>query len=295
MKRPILLSLLFSAGFPAATLNSAPAMAQVTSNDDALPAAAAPSKSASGKTAAKSTSAATGKSSHASPHKPSAEKAASGKSAAAKSGSGTSASQKTPASNTSAPDTALPGKSASPLVSHAPASQRVGLPPDVPEQPPRPVVIPPPGVAVPTHPPVPPEEIKADPDAKGKIEKQAHGLRVLFDANSSAMNQAMIDAVREEARQLAGKPTLRVTLWASASGTNEDLSTPRRVALARALAIRSILIREGVATTRIYPRATGLAHAGTEPADRLDIIAEGAVPAPISEAQFGTASRTPTP
>lgn len=40
MKRPILLSLLVSAGLPAALLTCLPATAQVTSNDEALPQAA---------------------------------------------------------------------------------------------------------------------------------------------------------------------------------------------------------------------------------------------------------------
>lgn len=284
MKRPILLSLLFSAGFPAALLTCTPVLAQVTSNDDAIPAA----KPAPQKALPKAASGKTGTPAHGGSHETS-RKPASGKSSPAK----PQTSDANAASTSS--NTGLPGKSTSPATPRAPAAQRVGAPPDVPSQPPRPVVIPPPGVTVPTHPPVPPEEVKAVPDAKGKVEKQVYGLRILFDANSSSMNQAMIDAVREEARVLAAKPTLRVTLWASASGTNEDLSTPRRVALARALIVRSILIREGVATTRIYPRATGLAQPGSVPADRLDIIAEGAVPAPISEAQFGTASRTPTP
>ena len=287
MKRPILLSLLFSAGLPAALLTAMPVQAQVTSNDDAIPAARPAAKSAPQKNPQKASKGKAEKAGHKGGHKADTSSATKGKSA--------SSHPATPSATSPAPNSNLPGKSAPAATPRAPAAQRVGAPPDVPVQPPRPVVIPPPGVTVPTHPPVPPEEVKPDPASKGKVEKQANGLRVLFDANSSGMSQAMIDAVRDEARVLAGKPTLRVTLWASASGTNEDLSTPRRIALARALVVRSILIREGVATTRIYPRATGLAKPGTAPADRLDIIAEGAVPAPISEAQFGTASRTPTP
>ncbi|MDL2170796.1 MULTISPECIES: OmpA family protein [Asaia] len=287
MKRPILLSLLFSAGLPAALLTAMPVQAQVTSNDDAIPAAKPAAKSASQKNSQKASKGKTEKADHKSERKADTSSATKGKSAPSH--------PATSSATNPAPNSNLPGKSAPAATPRAPAAQRVGAPPDVPAQPPRPVVIPPPGVTVPTHPPVPPEEVKPDPASKGKVEKQANGLRVLFDANSSGMSQAMIDAVRDEARVLAGKPTLRVTLWASASGTNEDLSTPRRIALARALVVRSILIREGVATTRIYPRATGLAKPGTAPADRLDIVAEGAVPAPISEAQFGTASRTPTP
>ncbi|WP_122050869.1 hypothetical protein [Asaia bogorensis] len=287
MKRPILLSLLFSAGLPAALLTAMPVQAQVTSNDDAIPAARPAAKSAPQKNPQKASKGKAEKAGHKGGHKADTSSATKGKSA--------SSHPATSSATSSAPNSNLPGKSAPATTPRAPAAQRVGAPPDVPAQPPRPVVIPPPGVTVPTHPPVPPEEVKPDPASKGKVEKQANGLRVLFDTNSSGMSQAMIDAVRDEARVLAGKPTLRVTLWASASGTNEDLSTPRRIALARALVVRSILIREGVATTRIYPRATGLAQPGTAPADRLDIVAEGAVPAPISEAQFGTASRTPTP
>ncbi|NVN06192.1 hypothetical protein HW509_11420 [Asaia spathodeae] len=270
MKRPILLSLLCSAGLPAVLLTSLPAAAQVTSNDDALP-AAAPAKSQSAKKApagkAHAEKAPHAKSHEAAPKKPADKKA---------------------------PAASAPGASPA-SAPRLPAAQRVGAPPDVPAEPPRPVVIPPPGVKVPTHPPVPPEDIKPDPEAKGQTEARPNGLRVLFAANSSGMTQPMIDAIKTEARKLAGQPTLRVTLWASASGSTEDLSTPRRIALARALAVRSLLIREGVATTRIYPRATGLAPTGPNPPDRLDIVAEGSVAAPISEAQFGTAPRTSTP
>jgi len=270
MKRPILLSLLCSAGLPAVLLTSLPAAAQVTSNDDALPVAT--------------------------PHKPeSVKKTPAGKTHAEKAAHAQShESAKKQAVSDKPP--ATPGdRKASPPSARAPAAQRVGLPPDVPAQPPHPVVIPPPGVKVPTHLPVPPEDIKPDPAAKGEIEQRPNGLRIVFAANSSGMTQPMIDAIREEARKLAQQPTLRVTLWASASGSTEDLSTPRRIALARALAVRSLLIREGIATTRIYPRATGLAAADANPPDRLDIIAEGSIAAPTSEAQFGTAPRTSTP
>lgn len=266
MKRPILLSLLVSAGLPAALLTCLPATAQVTSNDEALPQAAP---------------------------KPASKQVAQGKSAHDK--KRLEKHHEAPAHHetgdktvdTTAPHHAPP--------SHVPAAKRVGPPPDVPANPPHPVVIPPPGVKVPTHPPVPPEDVKADPKATGKIEARPNGLRILFDANSSGMSQPMIDAVKEEAKKLATRPTVRVTLWASASGSTEDLSTPRRIALTRALVVRALLIREGVATTRIYPRATGLAAAGSNPPDRLDIVAEGSIAAPLSEAQFGTAPRTTTP
>ncbi|GBQ13405.1 OmpA family protein [Swaminathania salitolerans] len=254
MKRPLLYSLLLSAVLPAAPLSASPARAQVTINEDALPKAAAPEKTPPQKT---------------SPHKTPPHKV-------------------TPqnASPHTAPSHAEPSSPAP----QAPAARRVGAPPDVPAAPPRPVIIVPPAVPVPTHPPVPPEDVKASADAKGETQTVGKGLRVLFSPDSSAMTQAMIDAVSAEGRKLAAQPGLRVTLWSSASGSTEDLSTPRRIALARALAVRSILIRAGVATTRIYPRATGLAAEGVTPPDRLDIVAEGAAPVPSSEAQFGAPS-----
>jgi outer membrane protein OmpA-like peptidoglycan-associated protein len=62
---------------------------------------------------------------------------------------------------------------------------------------------------------------------------------------------------------------------AYAAGTPEDPSTARRLSLARALAVRSALIADGVSSTRIYVRALG-AQAGDAPADRVDLSVLGA-------------------
>lgn len=249
MKRPIIYSLLFSAGFPALPMTLAPAWAQVTTNEDALPSASVPRTHAAAQADALSGPAVTA-----------AQKA------------DIKTTQQGSAHTASAPAT---------------APQRVGLPPDVPPTAPLPVVIVPPAVSVPTHPPVPPEEIKASQDAKSHTQHLDKGIRVVFMPGSSLMTQETIDTVAKAGKTFAGQPRLRITLWSSASGNRDDLSTPRRIALARTLAVRSILIRQGVATTRIYPRATGLANEGVTPPDRLDIIVEGSVPAPLSEAQFG--------
>jgi hypothetical protein len=67
---------------------------------------------------------------------------------------------------------------------------------------------------------------------------------------------------------------------AYAAGTPEDPSTARRLSLARALAVRSALIADGVSSTRIYVRALGAqpggALAGDAPADRVDLSVLGA-------------------
>ena len=65
-----------------------------------------------------------------------------------------------------------------------------------------------------------------------------------------------------------------------APGTEEDPSTPRRLSLARALAVRSVLITEGIASPRIYVKAMGAnpqALSGGPP-DRADVTVAGATP-----------------
>ncbi|AQS88907.1 hypothetical protein NCH01_03320 [Neoasaia chiangmaiensis] len=183
-----------------------------------------------------------------------------------------------------------------PAQPHATASQRVGAPPDVPPHPPAPVVIPPPAVAVATHPPVPAAPVTAVATAKNTLTMHPDGLQLTFDPDSADLNPDTLSKLKDIGAEYARNPGLRLTLLAYANGNPDDLSTPRRVALARALAVRSVLINAGVATTRIYPRAIGLPPSSDQaPRDRLDISAQGAVPANANQAQFGVAPQTSTP
>lgn len=83
---------------------------------------------------------------------------------------------------------------------------------------------------------------------------------------------------------------------AYAAGTPEDPSTARRLSLARALAVRSALIADGIISSRIYVRALG-AVAGDEAPDRVDLAVLGgnaAVPASTpGQAPAGTKSQQP--
>lgn len=165
------------------------------------------------------------------------------------------------------------------------------LPPAVPAAAPAPVIIPPPTVEVPIHPAVPPTPVTPVAGAPGSVSERPDGVRVLFGQDKADVSPATFDALKAAARRLAARPDLRVTLLSYAPGKTDDYSMPRRVALARALVVRSILINGGVATTRIYPRAIGVPPAGdSSPPDRLDVIAEGAVPLKPAQAQFGTAA-----
>lgn len=230
----------------------APARAQVTSNLENLPEARKPEAQKPAKPATK-------------PHSATPARSAPAKSAPARSAAARSA--------PSGP------------VTHASAA-----PPGVPPAPPPPAVIPPPFVPVQLHPPVPPGEVKPVAEAKNSVQTLPDGgTRVLFAGNSADLNPAALDALRALGKTLATRTDRRVILVAHATLPGDDISMPRRISLARALAVRSILINAGVATTRIYPRALGRPDPGdTAPADRLDILTETNPPADTEAGPHGT-------
>ncbi|MBS1094247.1 OmpA family protein [Gluconobacter wancherniae] len=145
--------------------------------------------------------------------------------------------------------------------------------PAVPAAPPPPVILPPPFVPVALHAPTPADPVKPVPDAKSSTSTlSGGGLRILFPSGEASLNEESIKAVQAFGAELKNHPEQRAVLLAYATLPGDDISMPRRIALARALSIRSLLIQAGVATTRIYPRALGRPEkTDTSPADRLDI------------------------
>jgi outer membrane protein OmpA-like peptidoglycan-associated protein len=143
--------------------------------------------------------------------------------------------------------------------------------PVVPLAPPPPPVIPPP-IVVPTRPVPPPLPATISPDAVGMASPIDGGLRLTFGADSSDLNPATAAALRSLAH--AAPPSASFSVSAYAAGQPDDPSTPRRLSLERALAVRSVLIGEGIASTRIYPKALGAAAAtaADTPPDRADIV-----------------------
>lgn len=157
------------------------------------------------------------------------------------------------------------------------AASAAARPPAVPTVPPAIADIPP-AVAVPmSHPPPPPPAAIAA-DAPGTASPIPGGVRVTFGEGRSDLNPVTEPALRTFARTLKGNEQATVNLVATAAGSPDDASTPRRLALARAMAARSILIAEGIASTRIYVRALG-ASGPAGPADRVDLVASGPAPA----------------
>lgn len=146
--------------------------------------------------------------------------------------------------------------------------------PRVPAAPPNPAALPPPAVAVPTAPAPPAPAIPVKDDAPGGAEPIDGGLRVTFGKDSSDLNPAAVSAIQQLAAQAKDKGG-PLDLNAFAAGSPDDPSTPRRLSLARALAVRAVLLHEGIASPRIYVKAQGAGSGpGEASPDRVDLVQE---------------------
>lgn len=170
---------------------------------------------------------------------------------------------------------------------------------DIPAKAPTPTVITPPPFPVTLHPPVPAATVVPAATSHSHAEPLPNNaLRVLFNPNSTDLNESTIDAVRHFAQSMAPKTEVRFILHSYANVPGSDISMPRRLALSRALAIRGLLVQNGIATTRIYPIAHGRPDAtDTAPTERLDILPESNPPATDTPTPTETpaAKEVPTP
>ncbi|WP_081563294.1 OmpA family protein [Parasaccharibacter apium] len=197
-----------------------------------------------------------------------------------------------------APATQTPRQSArqeNRTVTHpAPVPQAPPVPPGYTRVPsiaaeaPKPTVITPPEFPVILHPAVPAADVQPDGSSHSHTEPQeADSLRILFDTGSTGLNATTIESIRHYAETMAPKADTRFVLRSYATVPGSDISAPRRLALSRALAVRGLLVRSGIATTRIYPIAQGRPDStDTAPADRLDILPE-ANPSPSDSPEKG--------
>lgn len=158
---------------------------------------------------------------------------------------------------------------------NAPAGRRLTAP-TMPAAPPANPVVLPPTFTMPAHPPPPPPPIPVLPNAAGVALPLAGGGRITFGAGVSDLNPVTLAAVQAFARQMAANPALIVDVTAWAPGTADDPSTARRLSLDRALAVRAVLIHEGVLSDRIRAMAKGSLDVGAGPADRADFAVETA-------------------
>lgn len=171
-----------------------------------------------------------------------------------------------------------PAKTALPTVSSSGTTVRTSptaaAQPAIPTSPPPPIYMPPP-IVVPTRATQPTPLPTVTADAPGRTTALEGGLRVLFGSNHAELNPAMESAIRGLVRPVSVTDGSSFTITSYAAGTPEDPSTARRLSLSRALAVRSVLINQGIASIRIYVRALGPTSAGFAdgPADRADVVA----------------------
>lgn len=113
-------------------------------------------------------------------------------------------------------------------------------------------------IVVPLHPPASPPMPKIIKEAKGEVRVTKKHTLIIFDENSIDLNESMLKAVMDFANTLKQHPNATIYLNAYSHGNADDLSTPRRAALNRGLAIRAVLINQGIPSTRIYLLAKGI-------------------------------------
>jgi ABC-type phosphate/phosphonate transport system substrate-binding protein len=117
-------------------------------------------------------------------------------------------------------------------------------------------------------------------------------LRVTFGAGQADLSPASADAIKSMVHAAPPGDTTTFNVIAYAAGTPEDPSTARRLSLARALAVRSALMADGISSARIYVRALGAAG-GDEAPDRVDLAVMGGNASPISPASGPAPDNSP--
>lgn len=136
-----------------------------------------------------------------------------------------------------------------------------------------PVPVLPPPIVVPVRPAPPVGKLPIAADAVGTATKLADppGLRLGFGAGAAVLNPASAEALRAFARAAPAGTVFTVSAFAAAVA--DDPSTPRRLSLSRALAVRAILLAEGIGSARILVRAQGASQPAIEagPPDRVDV------------------------
>lgn len=147
-------------------------------------------------------------------------------------------------------------------------------PPALPESVPQTASIPPIAPAAPAEQPPAPPVVANAPTAAAPNPSVPKGLRVTFGPGQSDLSPDSSAAIKTFVSG-AGSDQASFTVMAYAPGVPDDPSTARRVSLARAMAVRTALVADGIASARIFVRALG-AQYGDGPPDRVDIDMSGA-------------------
>lgn len=99
----------------------------------------------------------------------------------------------------------------------------------------------------------------------------ASDLSLDFATTSSTLSpqeQQKLDAL---AKQLQDETNMRLQIRGFAKGDGSDTSSARRMALSRALSVRSYLMDKGIKPVRLDVRALG-SETDQQPIDRVDLV-----------------------
>ncbi|MEK7246702.1 MAG: OmpA family protein, partial [Pseudomonadota bacterium] len=94
--------------------------------------------------------------------------------------------------------------------------------------------------------------------------------QIAFAAGASGLPASAQGGLKELAGRMKAQENLRLQIVAYAAGDDLSSSAARRLALSRALAVRTFLIEIGVRSTRIDVRALG-DKVPDQPANRVDL------------------------
>ena len=120
-----------------------------------------------------------------------------------------------------------------------------------------------------------PSDAPVAADAGGEATPTRDGLRITFETARSELSPTSQAALKQFADRTPRGENMTLNVLAYAAGPPEDPSTARRLSLSRALAVRTVLMAEGIPSAHIYVRALGSA-AGDGPTDRVDVTVMGA-------------------
>lgn len=168
----------------------------------------------------------------------------------------------------------------SPIPQAGPQAPIAPAPAVPPAPPPLPVAPPPKAALAPVPPPVPAANpaVMASPvaaSAGGTGTAFPGGMRITFGENQGELSPSSEQSLKSLVTEAPKSETVSYNVMAYARGMQNDPSSARRLSLARALAVRSVLMSAGVPSTRIYVRALGASTDKATP-DRVDVSVLGA-------------------
>jgi outer membrane protein OmpA-like peptidoglycan-associated protein len=122
-------------------------------------------------------------------------------------------------------------------------------------------------------PPAPPPPIASGAATTAAVTPA--GLRLSFAKGQSDLSPGSADSIKRLVQIAPPGDATTYNVLAYAAGDPDDPSAARRLSLARAIAVRAVLMTDGVPSSRIYLRALGSQPDGG-PADRVDLSVLGA-------------------